>query len=290
MRRVEGQKENFVLPEDFPVWLRRSQVKRPTPYGPNYHAAMEIHLIRSGNGQYFIRDANYLLGTNTVIIVHKNEIHTYIPDPEPAVIKDTYLLFSPHLLRQRPVASAALRRLAHIRHLVLSNSQVIVAEFLLNNIAEEAANEYMNWKESILNHIENFLIILHRAAEGEVVNHVNPDPVMPEIIRYLEEKFTENLSLAELSNHFGLSSYNLCRRFKKYVGSGFKEYVILRRIVEAKKLLEETDMKVTAVAYEVGFDSTSTFNRDFRLLTGVTPADYRRLAISCKQAESLSIR
>ncbi|HEY3298341.1 MAG TPA: helix-turn-helix domain-containing protein, partial [Armatimonadota bacterium] len=62
-------------------------------------------------------------------------------------------------------------------------------------------------------------------------------------------------------------------------GLGFKEYLIHRRIVEAQHLLEETDTKVTTIACEVGFDSISAFNRDFHMLTGITPAAYRKLSL-----------
>ena len=267
--------EKFCICEGFPVHIFKFKSKRPESYAPHTHNAMEFHFFRTGNGQYFINDANYPVGANTLLIVHENEVHSYTPAPVPSAVTETSLVISSSLLDDRPVSCAAQQRLSQVHLLVLSSNQALVVDFLLNHIIEEAERKGFNWRESIFNQIETLLIILQRAADGQGEKHVNRDPIIQDIMKYLDDEFMASPSLAKVSNHFGMSSCSLSRKFKDHVGVGFKEYLIHRCIVEATKLLEETDMKVTTIAYEVGFDNASTFSRDFRMRTGMTPANYR---------------
>jgi AraC-like DNA-binding protein len=188
------------------------------------------------------------------------------------------LAFSAELVRTRPSACTALQQLRSVHHLVLSDRQAILAEFQLNSIGDECNNKHLNWQDVVLGQVEAFLITLNRACIGQLEDRVCSDPMMQEVMKYLDERFMETPSLEEVSDHFSLSSCGLSRRFKKYAGIGFRQYLIHRRMVEAKKMLEETDMKVTSIAYNVGFDSISSFNRDFHTLMGIAPAEYRRLS------------
>jgi two-component system, response regulator YesN len=60
-------------------------------------------------------------------------------------------------------------------------------------------------------------------------------------------------------------------------GVGFKQFLIRCRVTEAKRMLERTDWKIARIAYDAGFMELSTFNRDFRSITGVSPSAYRKL-------------
>lgn len=63
-------------------------------------------------------------------------------------------------------------------------------------------------------------------------------------------------------------------------GRNVSQIVNEYRIREAKCLLKETDLPITAVMFECGFQTKSNFNREFIRVTGVTPSDYRRLSAS----------
>ncbi|HSG63425.1 MAG TPA: helix-turn-helix domain-containing protein, partial [Gammaproteobacteria bacterium] len=67
------------------------------------------------------------------------------------------------------------------------------------------------------------------------------------------------------------------RRFKAATGSTLIERLQSLRIEEAKRLLETSDMAVDNVSYEVGYEDASFFRRLFKRLTGLSPAQYRRM-------------
>jgi transcriptional regulator GlxA family with amidase domain len=209
--------------------------------------------------------------------MHENEVHSWLCD-QGRTDKNMTLVFDPKVLSGREVSRIALQGLAQFHYLILPDDMANNVEFLLTEIAEESNRKDRHWQEVVTEYLETFLTIVYRIAERRVSRTGSYDLVIEDVIRYLEERFSEKVSLVEVSKRYNLSSSELSKKFKQHAGMGFREYLIHRRIMAAQKLLEETDLKVAAVASKVGFDSLTTFNRDFRLLTGVTPAVYRTVS------------
>ncbi|MFN0066962.1 MAG: helix-turn-helix domain-containing protein [Limisphaerales bacterium] len=94
--------------------------------------------------------------------------------------------------------------------------------------------------------------------------------------RYIAEHQADPLSLGEVARAVNTSSFYFCKLFKKATGLNFTEYVSRVRVERAKNLLLNPNARVSEVAYEVGFQSLTHFNRIFRRLVGQSPTDYRR--------------
>lgn len=264
--------------EEFPVRVNISVGVTGPSCGTYYHPELEFQLIRRGSGDYFIRDTAYAWQENAVFIIHKNEIHSCIPADPNAPAKRFCLMLSSRLVQRRSLPAEILRKLNDTHCVILSDRQAAMGEFLLTSIAEELEKCRPSWKEVVISHVETFLTLLYRALDEESPVTRVQEPVIQEVINYLDKSFHENVSLGDVSNQFGLSPYTLSRKFKRYVGLGFREYLIHRRIVEAQKLLEETDMKILTIGLNVGFESISSFYHDFQAMTGLSPAAYRRSA------------
>jgi AraC-like DNA-binding protein len=253
-----------------------SNSRNAYPYEPNVHPELEFHLIRHGNSRYSVDGVNYSCAKNSIIYIHADEPHTWVFDRDTAD-KNMTLVFDPKVLSTRTVSKTALEGLEPFHHLELPDEQAGVAEFLLNEISDECKHKDLHWQELVVEYVENFLAVLFRAAEGHVSAVESTDILVKEITDYLERKYMEKISLGDMAKRLNMSSFALSKKFKQQVGTGFREYLIHRRIVAAQKMLEETDLKVATIATRVGFDSLTTFNRDFRILNGVTPAVYRTI-------------
>jgi two-component system response regulator YesN len=97
------------------------------------------------------------------------------------------------------------------------------------------------------------------------------------VLAYIRENYRDReLSLNFLSQKFYVSNVYLCIRFKEKAGKTFVRFLTELRIQEAEKLLHNSDMKVTAIAENVGFDNSSYFTKIFKRETGLTPAEYRK--------------
>lgn len=90
-------------------------------------------------------------------------------------------------------------------------------------------------------------------------------------VRYIQEHFTEELTLSDVAREAGFSDSYLSALLKRVMGTGFKQYLTLLRITHAKHLLETTDMTATDVCFECGFRSYSGFYRAFEKTTGQPP-------------------
>lgn len=105
-------------------------------------------------------------------------------------------------------------------------------------------------------------------------------PQEPETIRrarhYVRDNLGDRMTLEEIAQHAGLSQHHFSRLFRAATGLTLTDYINRSRIEAARQLLLKADARVSEVAFEVGFQSLSQFNRSFLRITGRSPLDYRR--------------
>ena len=94
--------------------------------------------------------------------------------------------------------------------------------------------------------------------------------------RYLDEHLDEKITLDEVASHVGISPFHFCKVFKDNTGMTLTEYVNRRRVEQAKHRLLHPDARVTEIAFDIGFQSLSQFNRSFARYVGMSPTQYRQ--------------
>lgn len=99
------------------------------------------------------------------------------------------------------------------------------------------------------------------------------------ITDYLRENVYTKLSLENICNKVNYSKSFLCKIFKEQMGETLFSYFNRLKTEEAKKLLEETDLSVTAISNELGFTNTKYFGALFKKLEGISPTEYKNLII-----------
>lgn len=99
---------------------------------------------------------------------------------------------------------------------------------------------------------------------------------MSVIMNYINEHYSDKLSIDFLSRKFYVSSSLLCHEFKKYTDQSLIQYVNYTRILHAEKALISSSKTITDISYESGFDNISTFNRVFRSIANTTPSEFRK--------------
>ncbi|PZX52678.1 AraC family transcriptional regulator [Algoriphagus chordae] len=100
---------------------------------------------------------------------------------------------------------------------------------------------------------------------------------MDQVMRFILDNSSRQISLKEVAEQAYMSKEAFCRFFKLRTRKTFTQYVQQLRITEAKKLLLETDLSVSQISYQVGFQTLSHFNKTFKSLTEMTPKDWRKL-------------
>lgn len=94
-------------------------------------------------------------------------------------------------------------------------------------------------------------------------------------IEYIKENYASDLNMAVVSNYVSMNYSLFSFTFKKYTGTNFVNYLKEVRIGEAKKLLQESDMKIVEISSKVGYEHEKHFTRTFKSITGLTPSQYR---------------
>ncbi len=108
------------------------------------------------------------------------------------------------------------------------------------------------------------------------VHQTNAEP--PNITkarRYIEMHQSETLSLDEVARAVNMSTFYFCKMFKKATRLNFTEYVTRVRVEKARNLLLNPHARISEVAYAVGFQSLTHFNRSFRRFGGQSPTQFR---------------
>lgn len=91
----------------------------------------------------------------------------------------------------------------------------------------------------------------------------------------IEARSDEELSLTYVARAVNISPNYLSEKFKRVTGVNFVDYVARTRFEKACALLREPRLRVSEIAFAVGFQSLSQFNRVFRRLSGKSPTQYR---------------
>ena len=93
--------------------------------------------------------------------------------------------------------------------------------------------------------------------------------------KFIEQNQGGAICLATVAKSVNTSTFYFCKLFKRATGLTFTEYLARVRIEKAKTLLLDSNRRVSEVAYEVGFESLTHFNRVFRKVVGQSPTDFR---------------
>jgi AraC-like DNA-binding protein len=130
--------------------------------------------------------------------------------------------------------------------------------------------------ESVQQLLRIFAQHLSIVANQIVFRSENSEP--PNIARardFITENYAEDLSLTAVARAVHMSTFYFCKQFKKATGLNFTNYLGRVRVERAKELLLNPHARISEVAYEVGFQSLTHFNRIFRKLMGESPSAYR---------------
>lgn len=105
--------------------------------------------------------------------------------------------------------------------------------------------------------------------------HAEP-PMITRAKEFIKANQTEDISLGDVAKAVNTSTFYFCKMFKKATGLNFTDYLSRVRIEKAKNLLLNPNLRISEIAYEVGFQSLTHFNRVFRKLVGQSPTEYRQ--------------
>jgi transcriptional regulator GlxA family with amidase domain len=94
--------------------------------------------------------------------------------------------------------------------------------------------------------------------------------------RWALTRLAEPLDVAAMARHAGVSPRTFARRFREETGTTPLQWLLMQRVLEARRLLEDSDLPVEEVAWRCGFGTSASLREHFRRATATTPTAYRR--------------
>lgn len=123
--------------------------------------------------------------------------------------------------------------------------------------------------------LTGWIIVFHEKVDAHFDDYKNKQKVK-QAMEYIQENFYKDLNMAVVSNHVSMNYSLFSYIFKQYTGNNFVNYLKNLRIDMAKKLLEETDLRILEISQKVGYDNEKYFMKTFKSVCGVSPTEYRK--------------
>jgi AraC-like DNA-binding protein len=233
-------------------------------YGENFsfpnhlHQSFELIMVLSGNMTVTVDNEKYTVSQNEAVLVFPNQLHSL----ESAECEHMLVIFSPDIVRAYYTKKT---------DKVTKNSKFTIPPYLAAQIETiEGTSSKIKMKAVLY----NVCSIFDEATEY-LDKKSGEAELLYKIFEYVEKCYATECTLASLSRELGFSYFYLSRYFSGAVGMSFNTYINRYRISKACYLLANTNLPVLECAYEVGYKSLRSFNRNFKIYTGMTPNQYR---------------
>lgn len=247
------------------------------------HRAYEIIFLLEGDLSYFVDERTYKLVPGSIVFINSHSMHQNVSFDD-SKYKAIMVRFSKDFVINH-IAEADNSHFFYsfyhkTRALQLTEQQ---GEELKTHLLEMSDEFEAGRPESryycatclIQLLIKAKRIILQDAAGSQVGYPSYMHMKISRVAGYINSNYMKNISLSDLSENFGISECYLSRNFRKVTGFYFSEYLNTTRINMAKKLLDETNLTITRISEETGYNTITHFGRMFKNLTGVSPKKYR---------------
>jgi len=165
----------------------------------------------------------------------------------------------------------------------ISLSSIYKSEIVnaLNKITREMSSDLPDSEFLCSLTVMEIFVWISRALKNEWEKSVNKSEeklskIMKLSEKYIEDNYNSDINLNSIANNVYLSPSHFTRVFKKYYNISPIQYLLKVRIEKSKDLLKKSDMKISDIAYEVGFSGQQRYNDIFKKLTGMSPTEYRK--------------
>jgi AraC family transcriptional regulator, transcriptional activator of pobA len=163
--------------------------------------------------------------------------------------------------------------------LELPRARRVAWDSAIGSIETELAQRQDGYQQAALAHLTLLLIDLARLA-GDLVGDLrrSGEPMLAEVFAVIDRRHSEPLSLRDVAHEIGMTPGHLTTVVRRRTGRTVQEWILERRMGEARTMLEETDLPVAEIARRVGVFDPSYFSRQFTRIHGISPRNWRMRA------------
>lgn len=260
----------------------------------HFHKEYEFSLVLSGEGEITINGRKYACKRGDVFFVGSGDSHSYSSKPVPKqkgnVNKNTYVP-SPVFLIFQISNHFLLNYFPQIRTTVFTSGKL--EELVPENIAKEiekllisAATAYLKqdtyFQIPLINNLSQILLYLYKYNEHEILSETEKQKSkrknerFERIVSYIDLNFTNHIRLEDVAGEDNLSLTHFSHMFSSYFGVTFQEYINLKRLENAIRLMKNSQKNLLEISYESGFSDPKYMSKMFMKKFNCTPKQYRK--------------
>ncbi len=253
----------------------------------HFHNAYELDFFIKADIEIFVKDMKYHITDGDVLFINAYDIHR--------VFYKTNQTYKRYIINFQPEFIHELTEVLQLEPILQSlkqrRNQKVNLDFKQRNKMEELLKHLVSIQTKISAYPEditlepelkmNLILILNDfynigLSQGQLAVTHFVGLKVKEAIHYMDKQYKVPIQLEDLAKLTGSSKYHLSHLFKKETHFTIIEYLQYRRVIEAQKLLVETDVPVIEVGMECGFQSLQHFYRVFKKIAKKSPLQYRR--------------
>ncbi|WMJ87255.1 AraC family transcriptional regulator [Anaerocolumna sp. MB42-C2] len=267
-------------------YINVSLAENTEAFPSHWHKETEIILPLEGNYLVHINGVPYHLGASGILFISPGELHEM---PKPMEGSHMILQFNFSLINNLKDFNFFSSIFQTIKLITKDNDPDIHKEILY--LMLEIREEYISgtdFKNAIMYSKLLQIYVLIARKYTKMSNHF-PDITtnkhqeymakFTQIFSYINDHYTEDLTLESIAQMAGFSKFHFSRLFKQLTNMSINDYVNLKRITEAEVLLLNPNLSITEVSMQAGFNCLSTFNRAFKEAKKCTPTEFKKLYI-----------
>lgn len=272
---METGKNDEMLRQDFQLSHNRDPYFRTMEF--HAHDFLELYYFLDGSVTYYIEDQVYDLCPGDLLIIPAGKMHRPVIANEHAAYERMVLWITPQYLQSIDSPAGDLQKNLqkvgeHGYCVPFRGDETVFVTALLKKLLYMQKND--TDPKFCAGAVELYLWTIFRSYGVVDTTHRNETQVIPQVIRYITEHFSEPLTLEDIAAEFFVSKSYLNRHFKAYTNSTVYAYIMALRLTHARRMLREGVPAVEA-GRECGFSDYSTFYKAFKTQTGLSPQQFK---------------
>ncbi|GAA0895161.1 AraC family transcriptional regulator [Pseudonocardia zijingensis] len=254
---------------------------------PHAHDFLVLVYVERGGGRLRLDDREWQAEAGDVLLVAPGEVVTFL-EPDLHTSDGWSVYFPPDVMqpgdrgsflswRAHPLLFPFVRGVAGgAQRLHVPPGQRAAFGEHITALEREVRERRDGCSEAAIAHLTLLLVAVSRLAAGSADLVLRDEPLLAAVFDAIEAGFRAPLGLAEVATRVGLTPGHLTTVVRRRTGRTVQQWITERRMVEARRLLAETDLTVEAVGARVGYRDPGYFARRFRAAHGVPPLEWRR--------------
>ncbi|MCX7845427.1 MAG: AraC family transcriptional regulator [Dictyoglomaceae bacterium] len=265
---------------DFPFFVHENIfIYNNGVFNPHWHNEFEILYLEKGRAKFYIDGKEFILADNQFLFVNCGSIHS---GEELEKTMAYAIVFDLRLLCSEEPDSCK-----HKFFVPLRDGKFLVPSFINDEILQRNVYKIIEifkvkpyGYELLIKALlyEIFWEIFNRyitksSFSGELISKLEK---IKDVLIYIDINYQKPITLEELSEKANISKFYLCRIFKDLLHMSPIEYINKVRVEKATEFLRNTDMSISDIAFECGFNNISYFIKVFKTYMKITPLKYRK--------------